>query len=81
MYHAAWCQNPLMRQTVVILCVVLSAALAAEYVRIEVQNVPVDRLAANLSRQVKEWPAGRRCWKRFRDVCSRRSVSVVGRRL
>lgn len=39
-----------------IACVLISASLTAEFVQLDVQHVPVDRLVENLSRQVKERP-------------------------
>jgi hypothetical protein len=46
-----------MRHAVIVLCVVSSTVLSAMFMRIDVKNVPVDRLVANLSRQVTEQPA------------------------
>lgn len=40
-----------------IVCVLISASLTAEFVQRDVEHVPVDRLVDNLSRQVKERPA------------------------
>ena len=45
-----------MRFLATLLSVVLSVSLVAEFSRAEVQNVPVDRLVASLSKQVQERP-------------------------
>jgi hypothetical protein len=41
----------------VVIVAALGAPIAAEFVRVDVQNVPVDRLTANLERQIAERPA------------------------